>query len=269
MFLDVAGLTDRGKVRRRNTDQLLIAELNKSVIIRSSTLSTEREKRLAAATVGHLMLVADGWRNSGVAERVDDFAVFTSVEYVMALLPWFFEAVKGAGDASVKLHELIDNTSASLRPSADDSSSIVASAVTMTIALLVWPAVFVVHRGTSRLYLLRGRNLHNLTADGAPRSKQSAAELPSHGLRALRSQLALTTPMGVRMHVHQATIAHGDTMLLCTDGLTTGVTDEQIAQVLREDRPADSACLSLIHAANDAGGVDNTSVIVARALDHD
>ena len=193
MFLDIAGLTDRGKVHRRNIDQLLIAELNKSVIIRTSTLPTEREKRLAA--------------------------------------------------------------------------------VTITIALLIWPAVFVVHRGTSRLYILRGRNLHNLTTDGAPgnspgRSKQSTPELPSHTSRARESPPALTTPMGVRMHVHQATIAHGDTVLLCTDGLTTGVTDEQIAQVLREDRPADSACLSLIHAANDAGGLDNTSVIVARALDH-
>jgi serine/threonine protein phosphatase PrpC len=274
VFLDVAGLTDRGRVRARNADQFLIAELNKSVAIRSSTLPIERQKRLAAATAGHLLVVADGWNNGGPADHASDVAIITSVEYVLALLPWFFDAVRGRDDAAVKLTNMVERAAVPLRHDANGRPALATSEATITMAFVIWPALFAVHCGSSRLYLLRGDELHHLTADGSTdyprfRDATSVARLSGEPSRGNGSGSMIRMPTGVQMHVHQATIAYGDTILLCTDGLTAALSDEELSMMLREERPADSASLRLIHAANDAGGVDNTSVIVARALEHE
>jgi serine/threonine protein phosphatase PrpC len=274
VFLDVAGLTDRGRVRGRNTDQFLIAELNKSVVIQSSTLPTEGQKRLATATAGHLLLVADGWHHGSPADRANDLAIVTSVNYVLALLPWFFDAVRGSEDTTVKLANMVDSASDPLRLRTNGGSAQASCEATITMAFLIWPAVFAVHCGSSRLYLLRGNELHHLTANGSSDDPQfedqtSLTRRSRHAYRAKGSRSVITMPTGVRMHVHHATIAYGDTILLCTDGLTTVLSDEEVSTILQDEEPADSTSLRLIHAANDAGGVDNTSVIVARALEHE
>lgn len=274
VFLDVAGLTDRGRVRKRNADQFLIAELNKSVAIQSSTLPIEGQRRLAAATVGHLLLVADGWNNGGPADHASDVAIVTSVEYVLALLPWFFDAVRGRDDATEKLTNMVERATVPLTHDVNGWPTLATSDATITMAFVIWPALFAVHCGSSRLYLLRGDELHHMTADGSTdhprfRDATSVARLSSDRSSASGSASVISMPTGVKMRVHQATISYGDTILLCTDGLTAAVSDEELSLILREERPADSASLRLIHAANDAGGVDNTSVIVARALEHE
>lgn len=274
MFLDVAGLTDRGRVRGRNTDQFLIAELNKSVVIESSTLPIEGQKRLATATAGHLLLVADGWHHGSPADRANDLAIVTSVDYVLALLPWFFDAVRGSDDATMKLSGMVERASDPLRARTNGGAPPDPSEATITMAFLIWPAIFAVHCGSSRLYLLRGNELHHLTADGSSDSSRLESGAPAarrsrHVYATKGSKSVITMPTGVRMHVHHATIAYGDTILLCTDGLTTVLSDEEVSTILQDEEPADSTSLRLIHAANDAGGIDNTSVIVARALEHE
>ncbi len=273
MFIDVAGLTDRGRVRNSNTDQFLIAELNKSVSIRCSTLPIDRQRNLAAATVGYLLLVADGWSHGTDEARAGDLAIFTAVQYVLVLLPWFFDAVPTARDASAKLTRLVESNSTSLPLLMNDHSVLPGCKGTVTMAFLIWPSLSVIHCGSSRLYLLRGDQLHHLTADSVGgddhRSDTAfAEELARRTAHAEQSRSGVKMVTGAQLHVHQATIACGDTMLLCTDGLTAGVTDDEVAGILREGSACDSTCLQLIHAANDAGGFDNTSVVVVRALEH-
>lgn len=271
MLIDVAGMTDRGKVRKHNADQLLIAELNKSVLIRSTTLPTVQQRKLAATTVGYLLLVADGCSDGGCTDRADDAAVVTTVEYVLSLLPWFFDAVRRTGEASKKLARFVANASRSLHPLASlpdraDCQS------TITMAFLIGPTLFTVHRGSSRLYLLRGDELHHVTVDSTRGNTRGGTQLRSAQMsgntyHSHQTTSAVAAPPKLRTHVHHATIAHGDVVLLCTDGLTQGVTDEELGSILRERRPPDTTCLMLIQAANRAGGLDNTSVIVAHALD--
>jgi len=59
-------------------------------------------------------------------------------------------------------------------------------------------------------------------------------------------------------------LADGDTLLLCTDGLTKHVTDERIAEILGS-RPAEAAVHALVDAALEDGGTDNVTVVVAKA----
>jgi protein phosphatase len=64
--------------------------------------------------------------------------------------------------------------------------------------------------------------------------------------------------------VYKSTLRGGDTLLLCTDGLTKHVPEDAVARELASTRPAEQVCRALVDAANEAGGSDNTSVVVAR-----
>jgi protein phosphatase len=69
--------------------------------------------------------------------------------------------------------------------------------------------------------------------------------------------------------VHKAELAIGDTILLCSDGLTKHTTDGQIAECLSRDLPAQELCEQLIDAAKLDGGSDNVTVVIARFREAD
>jgi protein phosphatase len=73
----------------------------------------------------------------------------------------------------------------------------------------------------------------------------------------------------VAPEVHKAELRIGDTLLLCTDGLNKHVPDERIVQSLDGDADSHGICRQLVKAANDAGGTDNVTVVVARFLEPD
>jgi protein phosphatase len=64
--------------------------------------------------------------------------------------------------------------------------------------------------------------------------------------------------------VHRTSLEIGDILLLATDGLSRHVPDARIAEILRAAGSARAACASLVDAANEGGGSDNISVVVAR-----
>ena len=66
-----------------------------------------------------------------------------------------------------------------------------------------------------------------------------------------------------KVQLEQSNPSH-DTLLLCTDGLNRHVSDERIAQALAQELPATETCHELVGAANEGGGTDNTTVVVAR-----
>jgi PPM family protein phosphatase len=70
----------------------------------------------------------------------------------------------------------------------------------------------------------------------------------------------------LRPEVYKARLQVGDTLLLCTDGLSTHLPDRAISTLLQTQEPARETCRKLVEAANSAGGTDNISVIVARSL---
>ncbi|MDB4966039.1 MAG: stp 5, partial [Myxococcales bacterium] len=69
---------------------------------------------------------------------------------------------------------------------------------------------------------------------------------------------------GLKPEVHKVPIVAGDVVLFCSDGLTGMVTDEQIATVLHTEPDPERACRLLVTLANDNGGQDNVTAIVAR-----
>lgn len=143
-----------------------------------------------------------------------------------------------------------------------------------TLVVVAWHAAGVTwgHVGDSRLYLLRGEALHQLTRDHSIVQEQlERGAISREEARHSVNRNVLTRAVGIEPYVEadvsSSAVEPGDLYLLCSDGLTDMLTDQEIAKTLRESGPQIRvAAKRLIDEANARGGLDNISVIVARAI---
>ena len=144
-------------------------------------------------------------------------------------------------------------------------------ATTLTLFMGVWPWYYVLQVGDSRYYLFRDGVLTQLSRD-----QTVAQELVDKGVltraAAARSQLSnvLSSAIGGDEAVPVVTRLKADwgiVHLLCTDGLTKHVPDTRIAEVLKAMTSAQQGCEQLLAEALEAGGSDNITIIIGRAVD--
>jgi protein phosphatase len=270
--VDCFGMTDRGQVRRLNEDQFLIADLAKSLKVLQSSLSEEEHRRRFGDQHGKLLVVADGMGGVAGGEVASGLALETVTNYVLNTMPWFLMVQDG------REHELEDELKAALEEcqrrvgAAAEQSNLRRMGTTLTMAYLLWPRLYVVHAGDSRCYLFRGGHGHQVTRDHtvAQQMVERGILSPEEADRSKWSH-ALWNCIGGGSHeinpdVYKATLQPGDTLLLCSDGLSKYLSVEQIAEHLRQHGSPEPAVRSLIDAANAAGGADNITVIVARLV---
>jgi serine/threonine protein phosphatase PrpC len=130
--------------------------------------------------------------------------------------------------------------------------------------------LFVIHAGDSRCYLFRGERLRQLTADHtwaaelARRGMIKQEEVRAHQWRHVVSNALGGVAAGVQVDVQKTDLEPADIVLLCSDGLTEMLADDRIAAVLAAEGEPESACKRLVDEANEAGGRDNITAIVAR-----
>jgi serine/threonine protein phosphatase PrpC len=143
---------------------------------------------------------------------------------------------------------------------------------TLTALLVEGDRAHLAHVGDSRGYLLRGGGpMRQLTHDHTVGGELERGGQLGPELAASPAELAaLTQAIGLgRVVLVEApeplSLMVGDQVLLCTDGLTGVVDDDQIAELLSRHAQPESACLALIDAANAAGGPDNITVVLLRA----
>ena len=98
-----------------------------------------------------------------------------------------------------------------------------------------------------------------MVAQGVLTAKAAA----EHELRHVVTNIVGGTKRGVQSEVHKLDVARGDRMLLCTDGLTEMLSGERIAAILAANAEPRAAAELLIRSANDDGGRDNVTAIVA------
>jgi serine/threonine protein phosphatase PrpC len=127
------------------------------------------------------------------------------------------------------------------------------------------------HVGDSRAYLLRAGSLDQLTADHSlVAEKVRIGILTPQEADASELQSVLTRAVGTKEDVEvdadEQMLLVGDSLLLCSDGLSRMVTDPEIASTLLTSTSAQNAADRLVDLANENGGVDNISVIVLRIL---
>jgi PPM family protein phosphatase len=264
-----SGATDRGRVREENEDHFVVAQLTRAMKIRASSLA-QPPAILGEMVRGNLFIVADGMGGHNAGEQASALAVVTIEDFLLNTLRWFFTL---QGD------ELLTEFQHALR-AADDRvfaesqrrAEMRGMGTTLTFAYAIEDVLYVVHAGDSRLYVLRQGTLYQVTTDHT-----LVGELVRQNI--LDEKAAATHPMrnvitnsvggdrqGVHAEVNKIKLAPHDAVLVCTDGLTEMVPTEEITQILSSVADPAAACQQLIARANQAGGTDNITAIVARFL---
>lgn len=140
---------------------------------------------------------------------------------------------------------------------------------TCVAAIVEGDRLYLAHAGDSRAYLLRGEQLSQLTADHSYVAEQvRAGAISEEGARKSRFRNIITRAVGIEptleAEVTDVEIKPGDILLLCTDGLSNMVDEEDLIKTLGQSGSAQTAADKLVSLANRAGGKDNITAVVAR-----
>ncbi len=267
--IDSFGITDTGKVRKTNQDNFLIVDIRKSVEVTHSSLAADAIANRFGQSGGYLFVVADGVGGGPEGDRASEAAISGLMRYVTSMVGCFNNY------SSAKEHELFEKLEATVRGVHEkliegvDRSQGHAPATTLTMVLLIWPRAYFIHVGDSRAYVQRHGQLQQLTRDqtfgeyminiGAWTEEQASRARPAATLSSAVGGSELTPVVGL------IDLDPGDSLMLCTDGLTKHVDNDHIAAVMEKSDNAESMGRELLAKALDNGGTDNVAVIVVRS----
>jgi len=264
------GLTDAGRVRETNEDHFLIAHLNRSMRVRQASLALLDDTRLLGRTEGHLLVVADGMGGHAAGQVASRIAVDTLVRYVLTLMPWFDHLPRDhEGSIQEELTRALEQCEDRVWNDQEANPRRAGMGTTLTLAYVLGPRLHVLHAGDSRCYLLRDASLEQITTDhtmaremvdaGAWKEGEAERSRASHWLM----NVVGGDSRSVRPEIHRLDLVDRDRLLLCSDGLTDSVPDDRICEILREHEDGAVCCQALVAAANEAGGKDNITAVVA------
>ena len=275
LHISSASRSDIGRVRKQNEDVVALCELANETLVEQ---------------FGRLYLLADGAGGHAAGEVASRIAVetITSVYYQL------MESGSGVNQKeqqrqvrsqvshsqnspmellSIRLHHAFLSAHKKILDCAAHNAEYTGMATTCVAAVVKGTQLLVAHVGDSRAYLFHASStvvpvLERLTTDHSMVTELVRANVlsPQQG-RDSPARHVILRALGGTAHnsaepdITTRTIQHGDTLVLCCDGLWDKVPEEHMAAVIR-DNPPDGACRKLIQLANEAGGEDNISVVV-------
>jgi PPM family protein phosphatase len=182
--------------------------------------------------------------------------------------------VKKEEPAEPQLEQIAQRANREIHKLAQEDSSRAGMGTTLTAAMLRDDEVAFSHVGDSRAYLLRDGELKRLTKDHSlveelrRQGRLTEEQAEEHPQRSIITR-ALGPEPSVNVDTMTFPARNGDVFLLCSDGLTTMVSDDEIREILTEPRSLRSAVGKLIDAANRGGGRDNITAVAFRVADAD
>src|SRR5262245_1662513 len=184
----------------------------------------------------------------------------------------FERAPEGEGPAEGQLEEIAQHANSEIHKLAQEDSSRAGMGTTLTAAKLQDDEVALGHVGDSRAYVLRGGELKRLTKDHSlveelrRQGRLTEEQAEEHPQRSI-----ITRALGPEPKVNVDTMTFparaGDIFLLCSDGLTTMVSDEEIRDILFGSKNLRTAVNRLVEAANRGGGRDNITAVAFRVAE--
>ncbi len=257
----VSGQTDVGKTRDHNEDNFLVADLTR----KDSTLSAgEREYDLGER--GLLLVVADGMGGAAAGELASEMA--TSTIYNQLVAAWLQEPEVTGQRFAFRLKEAVETANLEIHGYAKSHPENRGMGTTTTCVGILGEHLYVTQVGDSRAYLVRGGEAYQLTKDQSLMQRLVEAgelteEEAAHSERRNIILQALGPDPKIKVDLTHQEIRRGDILVLCSDGLSGQVKKEEIA---REAAGGDlrTACDRLVAMANDRGGPDNITVLMAR-----
>jgi len=259
IVLRLFGRTDVGQVREHNEDNFLVADLSKA-----SRGLMEHDRLQVVGERGTLLGVCDGMGGAAAGEVASQLAVDIVYQRMLSGDP-----PEGHDDLATRLVGSIEAAGMRIFAEAKADRSRRGMGTTSTVAALIDDHLFFGQVGDSRAYLLRGDRLVQVTRDQslvnqlieAGQLTEEEAETFEHNNIILQ---ALGTADSVQVDLTYVHLRRGDTLLLCSDGLSGMVRNEEIREVLRSFDDPLEACRELTDRANLAGGHDNVTVVVAK-----
>jgi serine/threonine protein phosphatase PrpC len=174
--------------------------------------------------------------------------------------------------AESQLEEIAQTANREIHQLAQEDSSRAGMGTTLTAAMVRGDEVALGHVGDSRAYVLRDGQLKRLTKDHSlveelrRQGRLTEEQAEEHPQRSIITR-ALGPEPSVNVDTMTFPARDGDVYLLCSDGLTTMVSDEEIREILAESRTLRSAVNRLVEAANRGGGRDNITAVAFRLAD--
>jgi len=236
-----AGLTHRGRKRKRNEDTWA-QDVGQGIFLVSDGMGGQAGGCLASRIVAEML-------SPLVSQRVSD-----STDIISSIV-------------AEQLREAIAELSDRVYAEASAQPGLRGMGATVVLALVRDRHALIAHMGDSRAYLLREGKLQQITHDHSlvqllietgDITPQEATEHPSRG----QITRYVGMPGEALPEVLLIDIAAGDRLLLCTDGLTGMVPEQELCDIMLNQRTPRQACRALIAAANEAGGLDNITALV-------
>lgn len=254
--------TDRGRTRDHNEDRFLVADLSRR---EASLVPSVRQHDVGER--GSLFMVADGMGGAAAGELASEMA--TETIYAQLLRTWVGEADATAQRFAHRLKEAVEVANGQIHAYAKAHPELRGMGTTTTAGGVLGDQLYLTQVGDSRAYLIRNAQAFQLTKDQSLMQRLvEAGELTEEeAARSERRNIilqALGPDPKVRVDLTYQELRRGDILVICSDGLSGQVNKQEIAEVTSHTTDLQAACDRLIAMANERGGPDNITVVIAR-----
>lgn len=256
-FVSIACLTDVGRVRTNNQDAFVVTDLTEA-----ESLGTSAELlRHPVGMHGLLLGVADGMGGALAGDIASRIAIeqlglqLISAPEKRPVSGWLRQAIKAANRE--------------VRRASGANPAYHGMGATMTAAVIHDGKAIIAQVGDSRGYLIREGHIQQVTKDQSlVQAMVDAGQLTEDAARNFHFRNVILKALGaedeIEPDISAITLARGDYLLLCSDGLSNKVGNVEMHDTILEAESLEIACAGLIALANERGGEDNITLVVAR-----
>jgi protein phosphatase len=267
--VEFGGCSHPGHRRAINDDHYLMVRFGRSQdLIATSLPKGSVPERFDE--YGYGMVVADGMGGLG-SEAASRLAVSTLAHLVLHFGRWNVRVNERIAweirERAERFYREVDET---VTEAAHNHPSFAGMGTTLTACFTGGEDAFIVHVGHSRAYLYRRGLLSRITRDQtiaqrlAETGRASPTQLASADLRHILTDAIGGLAGEPHIAIDSFHLYDGDLLMLCTNGLTDLVSDEEIAKVLQKSTSVQNRCQALVDLALNGGGTDNVTVLVAK-----
>lgn len=261
VYVTVRARTDLGRTRDHNEDAFLVADLS----ARTTDLTNGGPHTVGAR--GTVFLVADGMGGAAAGELASSMAADLIFRYLIQ----HAEAVQGSNpeEFAQLLRAAVEEANQHIHSYSKEHPDVRGMGTTATVAGVVDTTLYLAQVGDSRGYLVRDGVATQITKDQSLMQRLvDAGELTEEEAEQSERRNIILQALGpdakIRVDLTMQELRRGDTLIICSDGLSGQVKREEIATLLRETSDLDHLCGQLIAMANERGGPDNITVVLVR-----
>lgn len=232
------GLTDIGNTRKNNQDNFYVSED-------------------AIGTLPNLFIVADGMGGYKAGEVASKEAVDVIIDKI---------SQSDLNDPVSVIEEAVSVANDQILSMSKNNTEYEGMGTTLVVTTIFEKDFYVANIGDSRLYIVND-DIHQITRDHSYVEEMvSRGEIDKDSARTHAKKNVITRALGVEVGTYadyfQVKYKKGDKILMCSDGLSNMVSDDNIKTILKKEIPVEDIVNELVYTANQNGGLDNITVVV-------